>query len=68
MDYYVIEGTIYTLSEKKEKELNILFPKKMLFYFPKRGFSEDVENLRHERLKWIEKNGKFIDHAIVENY
>jgi hypothetical protein len=30
MKYYVIEGRIYLLSQKKEKKLNTLFPKKMI--------------------------------------
>jgi hypothetical protein len=53
--YYVIEGAIYALSEKKEDRVNSLFP-------------IDKEEMRHERLQWIEGHGKFISTAIVENY
>lgn len=56
--YYVIDGCIYTLSEKKEAKLNTLFP---LFYHA-------TEERRQERLRWIEENGKFTATAIVENY
>jgi hypothetical protein len=56
--YYVIDGNIYTLSEKKEGKLNTAFP---LFY-------RATEEKRQERLRWIEENGKFIATALVENY
>ncbi|MDR0603933.1 MAG: hypothetical protein LBG80_06495 [Bacteroidales bacterium] len=56
--YYVIESAIYTLTEKKETKLKTIFP----------HYWKDGEEKREERLQWIEKNGKFIATAIVENY
>jgi hypothetical protein len=56
--HYVIEGAIYAIKEKQERKLNTLFPL----------VPHINEQMRQERLRWIETNGKFIGLAIVENY
>jgi hypothetical protein len=56
--YYVIEGALYFLSEKKELKLNTLFPL----------YPQITDETRHERLHWIEANGKYVGTAIIENY
>jgi hypothetical protein len=53
--YYVIEGALYVLSEKKEERVNSLFP-------------IDKVEMHYERLQWIEVHGKFIGTVIIENY
>jgi hypothetical protein len=56
--YYVIDESIYALSEKKEKKLNTLFP----------PFPCIDEEMRQDRLRWIEVHGKFVAYATIENY
>ena len=54
MNYYSIEGRLYTLSNSKVEKLKILFPEE------KRDDDWD------DFLEWIETNGRYID--VCQNY
>lgn len=60
MGYYAVEGNLYILTKKQEKELQEKHPLDKKAYQQEEGWPE--------RLSWIEMNGEFLGEVTLYQY